>query len=498
VIWVQLVFVFRTFFGIKYSRSKCLRLTIFKYHFSYLCLLSIRKNHHKLAKPFVPKGTRDFLPTEVNKRKYIFNIIEEVFRKYGFLPIETPAMEALETLTGKYGEEGDKLLFKILNNGDFMADTDEAILAKKDSYALVKSIAKKGLRYDLTVPFARFVVMHQNDIQFPFKRYQIQPVWRGDRPAKGRYQEFFQCDVDVVGSESLMYEAELVSIYHDIFNKLGVSVKILINNRKILFGLAEAAGIPDKFIDMTVAIDKLDKIGEEGVTKDMVDRGISEAASVKILAMLKVKSIEELMPYFDNSAEGKKGIEELQQVYTFLDQSEIDNLVFDVSLARGLSYYTGCIFEVKVDTTKHTEIAMGSIGGGGRYDNLTGTFGLPGVSGVGVSLGAERIYDVLEELNLFPSNVNQASRIIFLTFDDLSLKQAFVYGQLLRKNGIACDVYPDAKQMKKQMKYANDRGMEYAAIIGESELKDNVISLKNMISGEQKNVRIDELITLLK
>ncbi len=451
-----------------------------------------------MAKPYIPKGTRDFLPSEVNKRKYIFGIIEEVFRKYGFLPIETPAMEALETLTGKYGEEGDKLLFKVLNNGDFLKDVDNSVLEKKDSNAVIKSIAKRGLRYDLTVPFARFVVMYQNDIQLPFKRYQIQPVWRADRPQKGRYQEFFQCDVDVVGSDSLMYEAELVSIYHEVFKKLGVGVKILINNRKILFGLAEAAGVADKFVDMTVAIDKLDKIGSDGVTKEMIERGISEEAATKILTMLKVQSIDELVPHFTNSNEGKKGITEMKAVYDFIDSSDIDNLVFDVSLARGLSYYTGCIFEVKVDTALHPNISMGSIGGGGRYDNLTGTFGLPGVSGVGVSLGAERIYDVLEELNLFPVNVNQASRIIFLSFDDASLKQAFVYAQILRKNNIACDVYPEAKQMKKQMKYANDRGMEWVALIGESEMKDNVISVKNMTSGDQKNMTIEELIASLR
>lgn len=451
-----------------------------------------------MAKPTIPKGTRDFLPLEVIKRKYIFGIIESVFKKYGFLPIETPAMEALETLTGKYGEEGDKLLFKILNNGDFLGDVPPADLNRKDSNAVLKHITKRGLRYDLTVPFARFVVMHQNEIQLPFKRYQIQPVWRADRPQKGRYQEFFQCDVDVVGSESLLYEAELICIYHEIFKKLGVEVKILINNRKILFGIAEAAGIADKFVDMTIAIDKLDKIGEEGVIKEMVQRGISENAALKILTMLKVKSIQELTPYFESSVEGKKGLSEMLEVYDFISNAQIHNLVFDVSLARGLSYYTGCIFEVKVDTEKHLNISMGSIGGGGRYDNLTGTFGLPGVSGVGVSLGAERIYDVLEELNLYPADIDQASKIIFLSLDDKALRQSFIYAQQLRNNNIACEVYPDAKQMKKQMKYANDREIRYVGIIGETELTNHWISLKNMVSGDQKNIAIDELIPLLQ
>lgn len=451
-----------------------------------------------MASPSIPKGTRDFLPAQVNKRKYIFGIVENVFKKYGFLPIETPAMETMETLTGKYGEEGDKLLFKVLNNGDFLNEVPQETLDNKDANALVKFIAKRGLRYDLTVPFARFVVMYQNDIKFPFKRYQIQPVWRADRPQKGRYQEFFQCDVDVVGSESLIYEAELVYIYHDVFKQLGISVKILINNRKILFGIAESAGIADKFVDMTVAIDKLDKIGEDGVVKEMGQRGISDEAANKVLTMLKVKSYSELNEYFQNSDEGKKGLDEINTVYNFLEGTEVDNLVFDVSLARGLSYYTGCIFEVKVDTDIHPTVKMGSIGGGGRYDNLTGTFGLAGVSGVGVSLGAERVYDVLDELKLYPEDIDQSSKIIFLSFDDRALKQSFEYAQQLRKNNIACDVYPDTKQMKKQMKYANDRAIKYAGIIGETELNAKVISLKNMVNGEQSNVTIDQLIALLQ
>jgi histidyl-tRNA synthetase len=450
-----------------------------------------------MAKPHIPKGTRDFLPSEVNKRKYLFGVVETVFRKYGFLPIETPAMEALETLTGKYGEEGDKLLFKVLNNGDFLADADSELLAQKNSSAITKQIAKRGLRYDLTVPFARFVVMYQNDIQLPFKRYQIQPVWRADRPQKGRYQEFFQCDVDVVGSESLIYEAEMISIYNEVFETLGVKVNILINNRKVLYGLAEAANIADKFMDMTISIDKLDKIGEEKVLEEMSTRGIPEEAGRKVLAMLKVQNYKELEPYFEASETGKLGLQELDTVYDYLSESKIDNLKFDVSLARGLSYYTGCIFEVKIDTTAHPAIVMGSVGGGGRYDNLTGTFGLNGVSGVGVSFGADRIYDVLEELDLFPKDVANQSKVIFLSFDEACLKQAFQYAQHLRKQNIACEVYPDAKQMKKQMKYVNDRALPYAAIIGESELQNETISLKNMINGEQSSVTINELTDLL-
>jgi histidyl-tRNA synthetase len=451
-----------------------------------------------MAKPHIPKGTRDFLPSEVSKRKYIFSIVESVFKKYGFLPIETPAMEALETLTGKYGDEGDKLLFKVLNNGDFLADVDEQVLSDKNSTAAVKQLSKRGLRYDLTVPFARFVVMYQNEIQLPFKRYQIQPVWRADRPQKGRYQEFFQCDVDVVGSESLLYEAELFSIYHEIFLKLGIGVKILINNRKVLFGLAESSGIAEKFMSMTVAIDKIDKIGEEKVIQEMMDSGIDENAAKNVLLLLKVKDFEDLRPHFKNSETGQKGLDELKTVFDFLQSSDINSLTFDTSLARGLSYYTGCIFEVKVDTEIHPNITMGSIGGGGRYDNLTGTFGLNGVSGVGVSLGAERIYDVMEELQLFPKDITISSKIIFLSFDDACLKKSFEYAQLLRKKNLACEIYPEAKPMKKQMKYVNDRNIQYAAIIGETELLSNEISVKNMETGEQMNMNIDALILLLK
>jgi len=449
-----------------------------------------------MSKPAIAKGTRDFLPKEVTKRKYIFGIIEEVFKTFGYLPIETPTMELLQTLTGKYGEEGDRLLFKVLNNGDFLDGADKEALANLNSNKLVSSIAKRGLRYDLTVPFARFVVMHQNDISFPFKRYQIQPVWRADRPQRGRYQEFYQCDVDVVGSDSMMYEAELIQIYHEVFKKLNISVEILINNRKILFGLAEAAEISDKFMDMTVAIDKLDKIGEDGVLKEMESKAISEKATKKILRLLQINDLDELKLAFENSPTGLLGIDEVKAVQKYLDNS-VDNLKFNIHLARGLSYYTGCIFEVAVDSQAYPGFKMGSIGGGGRYDNLTGTFGMPGVSGVGVSFGAERIFDVMEELNLFPDDVQKDIAVLLVALDEESHQKAFEWLTLLRKAGIAADLYPEPTKMKKQMNYANARAVPYVAIIGEEERKNNQVSLKNMISGEQKLISIDDLKALL-
>lgn len=448
-------------------------------------------------KPSIPKGTRDFLPSQVIKRKFIFNTIESAFKTFGYLPVETPAMENLSTLTGKYGEEGDKLLFKVLNNGDFLAGADKNALENLDSTKLISSISKRGLRYDLTVPFARFVVMNQNDINFPFKRYQIQQVWRADRPQRGRYQEFYQCDVDVVGSNSLMYEAELVQIYAEVFRKLNIKVKILINNRKILYGLAEAAGITDKFMDMTIAIDKLDKIGNDGMIKEMTDRGITQVQALKILSLLEINQLHELKMAFTNLPQGSKGIEELETVFGFLE-AEVSELTFDISLARGLNYYTGCIFEVKVDNTTYQGFTMGSIGGGGRYDNLTGVFGLDGVSGVGISFGAERIYDVMEELNLFPIEVQKDIDILFLALDDESHKFAFRQVSTLRKAGISCDLYPEPAKLKKQMTYANVRNVPYVGIIGESERLEGVISLKNMVTGEQNNVNPDTLIQLLK
>ncbi len=445
-------------------------------------------------KPSIPKGTRDFLPQQVIKRKYIFNTIESVFKTFGYLPIETPTMENLSTLTGKYGEEGDRLLFKVLNNGDFLAEVNAENLANKESNKVISQISKRGLRYDLTVPFARFVVMNQNEISLPFKRYQIQQVWRADRPQRGRYQEFYQCDVDVVGSDSLMYEAELVQIYAEVFRKLGVKVKILINNRKILYGLAEAAGITDKFMEMTIAIDKLDKIGKDGVIKEMIDRNITSLQAEKVLQLLDISDLASLKQAFLGLEVGTNGIEEIQTVLDYLDGS-IPELTFDISLARGLNYYTGCIFEVKVDTSAsgHPGFVMGSIGGGGRYDNLTGVFGLNGVSGVGVSFGAERIYDVMEELNLFPSDVQKDIEVLFVALDEESHKYAFKQVSSLRDAGIACDLYPEPTKMKKQMSYANARNVPYVAIIGETERQENKVSLKNMVTGEQKDISVDLL-----
>lgn len=448
-----------------------------------------------MAKVSVPKGTRDFLPKQVVRRKHIFSVIESIFKTFGYLPIETPVMENLSTLTGKYGEEGDRLLFKVLNNGDFLAEVNAEDLQDKSSQKVISQISKRGLRYDLTVPFARFVVMHQNEIQLPFKRYQIQQVWRADRPQRGRYQEFYQCDVDVVGSDSLMYEAELVQIYATVFRKLGIKVKILINNRKVLYGLAEVAGITDKFMEMTIAIDKLDKIGRDGVLKEMAERGITTEQGLKVLSLLENASIENIAKEFETVEHGRLGIEEIQTVLGYLGDSTAE-LSFDISLARGLNYYTGCIFEVKIDSMAYPELTMGSIGGGGRYDDLTGVFGLKDVSGVGVSFGAERIYDVMEELKLFPDEVEKDIQVLFVALDEESHFYAFNQVALLREVGIACDLYPEPTKMKKQMSYANARNVPYVAIIGESERENSVMTLKNMLSGSQSTVNIDELISM--
>lgn len=445
------------------------------------------------SKAAIAKGTRDFLPGQVIKRKFIFDTIENVFKTFGYLPIETPTIELLSTLTGKYGEEGDRLLFKILNNGDFLADADVNELSAKDSNKVLPKIAKRGLRYDLTVPFARFVVMNQNEIQLPFKRYQIQQVWRADRPQRGRYQEFYQCDVDVVGSDSLMYEAELMQIYSSVFAKLGIKVKILINNRKILFGIAEAAGMADKFIDMTTAVDKLDKIGRDGVIKDMNERGITTAQAEQVLDIMKVSDLDSLIDVLAASHEGIIGVTEVKSVFNKIKAS-VPELKFDISLARGLGYYTGCIFEVKADTSAYPTLNMGSIGGGGRYDNLTGVFGLNGVSGVGVSFGAERIYDVMEELDLFPTEVQKDIEIIIVAMDETSHDFGFEVVSQLREKNIPSDLYPEAAKMKKQMAYANARKVPYVAIIGESELSARSVMLKNMISGDQELMTIDDLV----
>lgn len=445
-------------------------------------------------KPGIPKGTRDFNPDQVNKRNYIFDTIKKVFIKYGYQPIETPTMENLSTLTGKYGDEGDQLLFKVLNNGDFLSKADIMALDTRDSNRLIPSISKRGLRYDLTVPFARYVVMYQHDLSFPFKRYQIQPVWRADRPQKGRYQEFYQCDVDVVGSNSLVYEAELTQIYDEVFSALKLPVSIKINNRKILAGIAEVAGISQRFSQMTVAIDKLDKIGMEGVKKELARRRIPEEAITQIENVLQVKSLEELRPLLADSETGIQGITEIEQVFQFLDAYPAGNEIsFDVTLARGLNYYTGCIFEVQAK-----EVEMGSIGGGGRYDDLTGVFGLKDVSGVGVSFGAERIYDVMEELELFPEDDASNLKLLFLSFDEKSFSYAWKQLVKVRAAGINAEIYPEPVKMKKQMKYANARDAQYVSIVGSQEMESGQLSLKHMASGEQEMMMIEAIIEKLK
>jgi len=443
-------------------------------------------------KPSIPKGTRDFTPDQVRKRNFLFETIRSVFVRYGYQPIETPTLENLSTLTGKSGEEADKLLFKVLNNGDFLEGADQQALAARDSAKLAPSIARRGMRYDLTVPFARFVVMYQHELNFPFKRYQIQPVWRADRPQKGRYQEFFQCDVDVVGSDSLMYEAELAFIYDEVFARLGLKVRILLNNRKILAGMAEIAGIPDKFTDMTVAIDKLDKIGMEGVRKEMAERGIPPAAVGRIEYLLGKQTLEDWKAELASSETGMKGIREMETVFSYLREgSPANEVAFDPTLARGLSYYTGCIFEVRA-----LDAQIGSLGGGGRYDDLTGIFGLPNVSGVGVSFGAERIYDVMEELALFPASLSEDLSVLFVAFDDETHHYAFRCANRLRAAGVAADLYPEPLKLKKQMKYANDRKVPFVVLIGSEEMESGLLTLRNMESGEQEKHKLEEIVDI--
>jgi len=446
-----------------------------------------------MSKPSLPEGTRDFGPEQVRRRNYIFDTIRAVFVKFGFQPLETPAMENLSTLTGKYGDEGDKLLFKILNNGDYLKDADAEALATRDSNKLLKSIAKRGLRYDLTVPFARYVVMNRHALVLPFKRYQIQPVWRADRPQRGRYREFFQCDADVIGSDSLLYEAELAQIYDEAFRQLRLPVVIKINNRKILYGIAEAAGIPDQFMDMTVAIDKLDKIGPEGVRKELAERNIGAAAIDTIEKILTTATPEALRPAFANSPTGLLGLDELDRVYRYLSQTTLHNEIrFDITLARGLSYYTGCIFEVAA-----RDFAMGSIGGGGRYADLTGVFGMPGLPGVGISFGADRIYDVLEGLQLFPETLDQSVKVLFAAFDEASHDYAFACASRLRAAGIPVEVYPEPGKLKKQFEYVAKRNIPFIAITGETEMQNGTVQLKNQATGEQQTFGLDELISLL-
>jgi histidyl-tRNA synthetase len=442
----------------------------------------------------IPKGTRDFLPIEVARRKWMFGIIEEVFKVYGYVPIETPVLENLSTLTGKYGEEGDRLLFKVLNNGDYLAKADEQAYQQKDSNKLTPSIAKRGMRYDLTVPFARYVVMHRNDISLPFKRYQIQPVWRADRPQKGRYQEFYQCDVDVVGSKSLSYEAELIQIYDDVFAALGIPVVIRINHRQLLLGIAQFAGIGDQWMDMTMAIDKLDKIGEQGVRTEMTSRNIPSSAQDIIFNLLRHKDIRSLRAALQTDFVANESLAEIENVFTFLEGLALKNqLQFDITLARGLGYYTGCIFEVTA-----VDAEMGSLGGGGRYDNLTGVFGWPDVPGVGISFGAERIFDVLEAKGLFPSHVQAGPKVLLAAFDDASHQYAFRCVSEIRQAGIAADLYPEPGKLKKQFKYATDIGCSYIAIAGDAEMANGTVMLKNLQSGDQEELSIQDVIQKLK
>ena len=453
-------------------------------------------------KPSIPKGTRDFSPAEVAKRNYIFSIIKSNFEKFGFQPIETPSFENSETLMGKYGEEGDRLIFKILNSGDYLAKADATHLENKDSLKLTSQISEKALRYDLTVPFARYVVQHQNEIEFPFKRYQIQPVWRADRPQKGRFREFFQCDADVVGSNSLWQEVELVQLYDSVFSELGLNgVTIKINNRKILSGIAEVIGASDKLIDFTVALDKLDKIGEDGVKKEMLEKGISEEAIVKVQPLFNFtgtisEKIEKLAALLSTSEEGMKGVEELTFICYNVTELGLQtaNLDLDVTLARGLNYYTGAIFEVGAPKG----VAMGSIGGGGRYDDLTGIFGLKNMSGVGISFGLDRIALVIEELQLFPETVTATSKALFLNFGDAEAKYAMKAISQLRKNGIKVEMYPDNAKIGKQFQHADKRGIPFAVVVGEDEMQNNVYALKNLASGEQQKISLELLIEKLK
>ena len=447
-------------------------------------------------KPAIPKGTRDFLPSDVYKRTYIFDTIKQVFKLYGFAPIETPSFELSATLLGKYGEEGDRLIFRILNSGEKMKKADVEALQNDNLPRFANSLAEKALRYDLTVPFARFVVQHQNELSFPFKRYQIQPVWRADRPQHGRYQEFYQCDADVVGSDSLLYEIELVQIFDAVLTRLNLpGFTIKINNRKLLTGIAEVSGEADRIVDITVAIDKLDKIGEEGVLEELKSKGISESAIERIKPLFQLKGTNQeklnLMRTFLSASEiGLKGIEELEFVLNSIQNIGLDRgeVEFDVTLARGLNYYTGAIFEVKAHDVK-----MGSICGGGRYDDLTGLFGLKGLSGVGISFGADRIYDVLNELDLFPKEVNSGLTVLFVNFGEKEVEKCLELANDLRKKGIDCEIYPSASKLQKQMKYANDRGVKFTILLGENELNNETLVLKNMDSGEQVSLKFKDL-----
>jgi len=443
----------------------------------------------------IPKGTRDFLPAEMARRNYIFDTIRSVFRSFAFEPIETPSLENLSTLMGKYGEEGDKLLFKVLNSGDFMEGVD----FNEDYHKVAPRICDRGLRYDLTVPFARFVVQHRDQVVFPFRRYQLQPVWRADRPQKGRYREFYQCDADMIGSTSLLNELELVQMIDTVFSKLGIKVTVKINNRKVLAGIAEMIGAPEKMVDITVAIDKLDKIGLDNVRTELAERGLTAEQitaldpvfSLNGTAEEKMAALEQM---FSNVETGKKGTEELKELFGYISSANVKcDVELDLTLARGLNYYTGAIFEVKAQN-----VQIGSICGGGRYDNLTGIFGMPDVSGVGISFGADRIYDVLTELQAFPEGLEQAARVMFINFGPTEQAACIGIAARLRAEGIATLIYPDAAKMKKQMDFANRKQVPYVAFVGESEMKDGTVTIKNMADGSQKTVSVEEMTKLLK
>ncbi|MFT3752922.1 MAG: histidine--tRNA ligase [Paludibacter sp.] len=447
-----------------------------------------------MQKPSIPKGTRDFTPQEMANRNYIFNTIKDVFRLYGFQQIETPAMENLSTLMGKYGEEGDKLLFKILNSGDYLNGLNDQELLERNSVKLTNKISEKGLRYDLTVPFARFVVQNRDKISFPFKRYQIQPVWRADRPQKGRYREFYQCDVDVVGSDSLLNELELIQIVDEVYRRLKINVVVKINNRKILSGIAEIIGEAEKITDITVAIDKMDKIGLEKVNEEIASKGISQEAIDKLQPILKLsgsnaEKLDQLKTVLAESEVGLKGVTELETIFGLCEAMKVETRIeLDLTLARGLNYYTGAIFEVKA-----LDVEIGSITGGGRYDNLTGVFGMEGVSGVGISFGADRIYDVLNQLDLYPETSTEQTRVLFVSFGNQELMYCLPWLNALRAKGINAEIYPEPAKMKKQMGYADNKKIPFVAIVGETEMNEGKVMLKNMKTGEQTLVSQEEL-----
>ncbi|MDD4430548.1 MAG: histidine--tRNA ligase [Bacteroidales bacterium] len=452
-----------------------------------------------IQKPSIPKGTRDFTPEETAKRNYIFNSIRSAFESYGFQAIETPALEQLSTLMGKYGDEGDKLLFKVLNSGDFAGKLSDEELLDREAGKLTRLLSEKGLRYDLTVPFARYVVMHRNEIVFPFKRYQIQPVWRADRPQKGRYREFFQCDADIVGSDSLLNEVELLQLLDTVFSSLGIKVCIKLNNRKILAGLAEMLGLEERLTDITVAIDKLDKIGLDNVRRELIDKGIPEQAArdLEPVLLLQGSNSEKLTTLRQHMAASKQGLQGIEELNSVLEQAEkllkSSQLELDLSLARGLNYYTGCIIEVKA-----LDVEMGSIAGGGRYDNLTGVFGLPGVSGVGVSFGADRIYDVLTQLNLFPTGSMPGTQLLIANFGEEETVWCLPLAAELRKEGLRVEVYPDTAKIKKQLSYADSKNIPFVLMAGADEMKQNKITLKNMQSGQQDMMSRQDLLRFFK